>query len=205
MLGIKRKIQSSFGPDGRRVQEEDPFCKKRKLVSCGAGLGSSLHKASSNSCGGGDDDNHHQQGLTKDKASNMSNKLFQPGAKLLVQRAPILNGLSVPSSGLFKKFQRPMIKRRAYDKNTDIALQNSSLGQRRRMDGMARLLARAGKGLHFKLAEGARLETGNETDDTYDSENDEEGNKEDERPFEPLMVWRSPHQGGELKGLPATL
>jgi hypothetical protein len=96
-----------------------------------------------------------------------------------------------------------MIKRRAYDKNSDLALLNSSLGQRRRMDGMVRLLARAGKGLHFKLTE--KTETGNDTDDTCDSDEDENDDKEEDRPFEPLMVWKSPHQGGELKGLPPSM
>ena len=189
MLSLKRK---AIGDNVRKQGDEDSLFKKRKLVACGSGLGrSSLQPTpttSSNSC----------------KDEKVPSRFFQPGSKLLVQRAPILNGLSVPSSGLYKKFQRPMIKRRAYDKNTDVALQNSSLGQRKRLDGMTRLLARAGKGLHFKLAETAKLDTGNDTDSTCGSEEEEE-DKEEDRPFEPLMVWKSPHQGGESKGLPPAM
>ena len=36
-------------------------------------------------------------------------------------------------------------------------------------------------------------------------ESEIEEEKEPERPFEPLMVWQSPHQGGEAKGLPPRL
>ena len=64
---------------------------------------------------------------------------------------------------------------------------------------MSKLLARAGKGLSFKLPErGNRNE--NESGDS-DTEKEEE-EEEEERPFEPLMVWQSPHNGGEAVGLP---
>jgi len=112
---------------------------------------------------------------------------------------------SLPLGGLTtNKFKRPMIKRRSYDKNADVALKKSSLGQKKRMDGMSKLLARAGKGLSYKLQPMNRLEDcdGSEGDDSQ-GESDEE--KEDEKPFEPLMVWHSPHNGGEAKGLPPTL
>ena len=95
-----------------------------------------------------------------------------------------------------------MLKRRAYGKSADAALQQSSLGQRRRMNGMAKLLARAGRGLSYKLPQ-TKKEDG-DTDESSDSE-DEDEEREPDRPFEPLQVWTSPHQGGEAKGLPSTL
>jgi hypothetical protein len=126
-------------------------------------------------------------------------RLFQPGAKMIVQRAPAFCGLSVQSSTLQqKKFQRPMTKRRAYGKSAEVALQTSSLGPKRRMDGMSKLLARAGRGLTFQLPTNKAKTDGDETGDESDSEDEE---KEPERPFEPLQVWTSPHQGGEPKGL----
>jgi len=36
-------------------------------------------------------------------------------------------------------------------------------------------------------------------------ESDSEEEKEPERPFEPLCLWKSPHDGGEAKGLPPRL
>ncbi len=111
-----------------------------------------------------------------EQSCHSTNKLFQPGAKLIVQRAPVICGLSVPA-GLQKKFQRPMTKRRAYSKNADEALKRSSLGPRRRMDGMSKLMARAGRGLKFKLP---RRE--GDYDENSDSE-DEAAKKENERPF----------------------
>ena len=123
------------------------------------------------------------------------NKLFSKGIKLVVQRAPIMQGLSIVAQ---KKFQRPMLGRRAYDKNAEVALRTSTLGQRKRMDGMARLMARAGKGLSYK----SPLTSNNDNDENSDSEEDEDSQQPDEPTFEPLCVWTSPHQGGECKGLP---
>jgi len=123
-----------------------------------------------------------------------SSKLFQPGVKIIVQRAPILNGLTTPA-GLAKKFQRPMLKRRAYGRNADDALKRSSLGPRKRMDGMAKLMARAGRGLSFQLSSRTSLKNAS---DGSGSEDDE---KEPEQAFEPLRVWESPHNGGEAKGI----
>jgi hypothetical protein len=91
-----------------------------------------------------------------------------------------------------------MTKRRSYDKGAEAALQKSSLGPKRRMNGMAKLLARAGRGLTFQLPV-AKVKDGNDTGSESDSE--EEENKEPDRPFEPLQVWTSPHQGAEPKGL----
>lgn len=96
-----------------------------------------------------------------------------------------------------------MLKRRAYGKQAETALRDSSLGQKRRMDGMSKLLARAGRGLAFKLptaASGGLHDegTGSDTDDS-----DDENNKPDDRPLEPLCVWKSPHNGAEPRGLPS--
>jgi hypothetical protein len=132
-------------------------------------------------------------------SSSTRSKLFQPGSRLLVHRAPAFCGLSVQAStsSVHSKFQRPMTKRRSYDKGAELALQKSSLGPKRRMNGMAKLLARAGRGLTFQLPV-AKTTDGNDTGDESDSE---EENKEPDRPFEPLCVWTSPHQGAEAKGL----
>lgn len=127
-----------------------------------------------------------------------SSSLFCPGAKLVVRQAPLFVGLV----GLQKPFQRPFQKRRNQAAGADLALRRSSLGQKRRMDGMAKLLARAGRGLHFKPPEKPkdRDELGTDCSD------DEEEEAEEERPVEPLLLWRSPHnEGVEAKGLPPTL
>jgi hypothetical protein len=68
------------------------------------------------------------------------------------------------------------------------------------MNGMQRLLSRAGKGLNYISSK----HINKSGDGTDDSSGDEEDTTED-RPFEPLMVWESPHQGGEAKGLPGTM
>ena len=70
------------------------------------------------------------------------------------------------------------------------------------MDGMAKLMARAGKGLSYKSV---NVRPENEADDESGSSDSEEENKEPERPFEPLLVWKSPHEGGEARGLPPKL
>ena len=69
------------------------------------------------------------------------------------------------------------------------------------MDGMSKLMARAGKGLSYKLPGDKNP---NLDGDCSDEEGEEE-EKEDEKPFEPLMVWQSPHNGGECVGLPKQL
>lgn len=96
-----------------------------------------------------------------------------------------------------------MTKRRSYNKNAELALKSSSLGQKRRMDGMAKLLARAGKGLNFQLPGKKRDGDCSGTDGESDSE--DEAAKEPDKPYEPLLVWKSPHEGGEAKGLPPKL
>lgn len=119
--------------------------------------------------------------------------------KMIIQRRPFVPGFTIPSS-LTQKFKRPMTKRRSYDKNAEMALKHASLGPKKRMDGMAKLLARAGKGLTFKLPQRNSVENAEETTDS-ENENDDD-NAEEERPFEPLMLWQSPHNGGEAVGLP---
>ena len=125
-----------------------------------------------------------------------SNRLFLPGQKLAVTRAPIMSGLTC--GALMKPFQRPMVKRTAYRKGADIALKQSSLGQKKRINGMKNIFARSGKGLNFKLP--ARFKKNTDGTGSTDEESSEE--EEEDRPFEPLMVWNSPHQGGDPKGLP---
>jgi hypothetical protein len=106
--------------------------------------------------------------------------------------------------GLLPSFQRPTNKRRTHARHQEEALRKSSLGPRKRMDGMQKLLARAGKGLAFQLPQQARPHGDGDTEeDDSNAETDEEAEKE--RPFEPLRVWHSPHDGGEPKGLPPRL
>lgn len=130
------------------------------------------------------------------KSSN--NSLFRVGTKLLVHRAPIMAGLSTGVKTM-TTFQRPMLGRRAYSKTAEAALQQSSLGMKRRMDGMSKLLARAGRGLSFKLPTTQAKKSSSDTED--ESDNDEAPRAD--APFEPLLVWKSPHNGGEPKGLPS--
>lgn len=106
-----------------------------------------------------------------------------------------MSGLTVPTSGIFKKFQRPMTKRRAYNANAEEALKRASFGQKKRIGGMSKIFERAGKSLDFKSS----IRTANA--ENADDENDAE-EAEEEAPYEPLQLWTSPHQGGELKGLP---
>jgi hypothetical protein len=191
MLGGNKRSSSSFGADGRRASSATatatagPTFRKRTLV-----------KSRSLFC-------------SNKTSSNSSSKLFQSGCNIAVQRAPVLNCLTCTSNvtagiGLQKKFQRPMTKRRAYSKTAEDALKTSSLGVKRRMDGMAKLMARAGRGLAFKLPThpSAHDGTGTGSDDDSDDDSNDQKDKENERPFEPLQLWTSPHQGGEPKGLP---
>jgi hypothetical protein len=123
-----------------------------------------------------------------------SSKLFQPGVKLIVRRAPIISG--VISAGLCKKFQRPMLKRRAYGKDADAALKQCTLGPRKRMNGMAKIMSRAGKGLSYKGPNGGAADANekNGNDESGSSGNEDDDEKEEDRPFEPLCLWISPHQ-----------
>ena len=193
------KTRGSFGPDGRRVSTGGglPPPKTLKCVAR-AGSGFSTTTKGSGLCGG--------VGGGLGRSMHSTSKLFQTNKKLVVARAPVMGGLSVNGmnslsggSLLARSFQRPMTKRRSYDKNAESALKTCSLGQKRRFDGMAKLMARAGKGLSF-IAPKIKIRGEGDTSDESDSE--EEESKEPERPFEPLMVWKSPAEGGEAKGLP---
>ncbi|KAL3920273.1 MAG: hypothetical protein SGILL_003346 [Bacillariaceae sp.] len=120
--------------------------------------------------------------------------------KCIIQRAPIMSGLTLASSGVLKPFIRPKLGRRAYKGQENEALRRSSLGPRRSFGGLERIMSRAGKGLNF-VSMRQKAKNGSGTEDESDSEEE----KEEERPFEPLMVWQSPHQGGEARGLPKTM
>jgi hypothetical protein len=137
------------------------------------------------------------------RSSTTASSLFAKGAKVIVQRASFFTGQTVAggSASLYKPFQRPMLKRRAYGKAQEEALLSSSLGQRRRFDGMQRLLQRAGRGLNAQplTASGKKPKDGGGSTSEDDSDDEDE---EEEAPFEPLLLWTSPHQGGEPKGLP---
>jgi len=184
----RRKTGSSFGPDGRRIGGS---------TIPGTVIGSSLSK---------------KRPLCQSAYAGTSNGTITARSKTIpnfgkrrscvgtIQRAPIICGLSVSigSVGLLKPFQRPKVGRRAYKGKEDELLKRSSLGSRRSSGGMERLMNRAGKGLNFIGRQRKR-----EDSDTEESSEDEENKKE--VPFEPLMVWQSPFQGGEAKGIPDTL
>lgn len=93
-----------------------------------------------------------------------------------------------------------MKKRLAYKGGANAALKKSSLGPKKRTDGMKNLLKGMGRPVHFVPKH--RDEKG-DTDSCSHSEEDEE--EEEDRPFEPLMVWQSPHQDGPARGLPSQL
>lgn len=130
-----------------------------------------------------------------------SSNLFKPTKQLVTVRAPIMTGLSIrsntaaSSAGLYKPFQRPMTKRRSYDNHANQALKAATLGPKKRMDGMAKLMARAGRGLLFR--------TSTKDDDNKDRSDDEDEQEPKKEPtWEPLCVWQSPHEGGPFNGLP---
>lgn len=185
----QRKTGSSFGSDGRRMG--------------GVGVGAVGHSIGSGCTG---------TGTGSMVATKAKNRLFRPGQRLAVQRAPLLNGLTCNNnnnssgSGLWKPFQRPIQKRRAHLKAADVALKSSSLGMKRRFNGMQKIMDRAGKPLHFLLPKRNQDHNGDTASSSGESsDDDDDEDKENDRPFEPLMVWKSPHQGGDAKGLPTRL
>ena len=192
MVLTSKPTRGSFGADGRRVSGGIPPPKLKPVARSGSGF--SKNTTLIGPCGG-------RVGGPGGGIMRSSNKLFQPNAKVIIARAPVMAGLSLGnnSSGLQRKFQRPMTKRRSYDKNAELALKSSSLGQKRRFDGMAKLMARAGKPLSFLPP---KKKVDGDCSGTSDESDSEEESKEPERPFEPLMVWKSPAEGGEAKGLP---
>ncbi|KAL3924479.1 MAG: hypothetical protein SGILL_001018, partial [Bacillariaceae sp.] len=209
---VKRPRSSGgFGPDGRRLDGGGPSTTPATATASSSGLrlpAASLRRSSSGSSakggGGGALMIKRTNSLIKINSNNTSG-LRLPAASLgppkgAIQRAPIMCGLSLGNSGVLKPFIRPKLGRRAYKGNENEALRRSSLGARRSFGGLERIMQRAGKGLNF-VGRKPKLSTGSGTEDESDSEEE----KEEERPFEPLMVWQSPHQGGEAKGLPASM
>ena len=86
-----------------------------------------------------------------------------------------------------------MLKRRAYDKSANAALATATLGQAKR-SGMHKLL-----GKKFQAPGGfvkKKVEHGSDSDSSSDEE------ATDDKPFEPLVVWVCPEEGGECKGIP---
>jgi hypothetical protein len=92
-----------------------------------------------------------------------------------------------------------MQARRAYKGGADEALQRSSLGEKKRKGSLAKIFNNSKKGFYSKPL-GSRNKQEDETEDT-----DESASEEEDRPYEPLMVWQSPHQGGPARGLPSQL
>lgn len=170
---------SSFGSDGRRLEGSNPpmtirSCSKPQSCSISNGHG--------------------------------SNKLFSPGRQLQVMRAPIMRGLTCTgglSASVLQPFRRPKEKRRGLQKRDEEALKTSSLGMKKRLDGMQRILERQGKGIHFQGQKRNGDESKNDDDGSTCGESSEE--EEEDRPFEPLRVWASPHEGGEPIGLPTRM
>jgi hypothetical protein len=142
----------------------------------------------------------------KASSSSLLNRPNRPAIKIVTttctSRQPIMCGLTLGGGGgvgggggssLYKKFQRPMMKRRAYDKSADASLKKCSLGVKRRFDGMAKLMARAGKGLTFQLPR-QKKRGGDGTDDSSGDEDEDDTPKWEEHKWEPLCVWSSPFE-----------
>lgn len=203
MLTSKRRRPSSFTQGGRRLKSnsgiaEVPAKQEKSIVSFDPSSSSTNDHLSSTV-----DPEPTQSSSTYDYPlhhkipSSSSSSLFQRPC-IAIQRAPILRGLSVSQDLFIKKFCRPATGRRAYDDRAEKALRKSSLGPKRRMDGMSKLLARAGHGLKFKM-----MIRKIEDDNGSGSESDDEAEKEEDRPFEPLCLWKSLDNGGEARGIPA--
>ena len=202
LKGKRRKTISSFGPDGRRIGGlQSSLSRKRPLGGRALGLG---RPTASNKENLVRNDNFNPDGGGSSRCKVPISTFGKRRSCTTIQRAPIMAGLNViiGSAGVLKPFQRPKLGRRAYKGKEDELLRKSSLGARRSTGGMQRLLSRAGKGLHYLGKRQKRTEE--DEGDNTDESSDEDENKED-RPFEPLMVWNSPFQGGEAKGLPPTL
>jgi hypothetical protein len=205
LKGKRRKTMTSFGPDGRRIGGSggglglgSSISRKRPLGTRGLGRPSALNTHSTHN------DNCNLGGSGGSSCVVPITTFGKRSGGATIQCAPIMTGLNVMigSAGLLKPFQRPKLGRRAYKGKEDELLKNSSLGARRSSGGMQRLLSRAGKGLHFL---GKRRKSMGDGEDNTDESSDEDENKEEDRPFEPLMLWNSPFQGGEAKGLPSTV
>jgi len=139
------------------------------------------------------------------KPFRTTSKLFRKGATVLVQRVSPCEGMvnEPPTrSALHRPFQRPMTKRRAYDQRANGALQSASLGARKRFDGMSNIALRAKKPLHFRAIRAPPKSS--DTEGESDSEEEDDGRpKPPDQPYDPILLWTSPHNGGDLKGLPS--
>jgi len=70
---------------------------------------------------------------------------------------------------------------------------------------MAKLMARAGKPLTYRAPGRRGDEDGTESADEETAQDEDELQAQLERNYVPLMVWQSPHNGGDAVGLPPTL
>ena len=73
------------------------------------------------------------------KNINSSKIIANWGSNVVVERQTCMSSLNLPE-GLRKQFQRPMLGRRSYSKREEEALQKCSLGQKKRVGGMEKLL-----------------------------------------------------------------
>ena len=185
-------MSSSFGPDGRRAGGS-------MMGGCGEG-GPDVNSSSSSSSSS----LLRQNPTTRIITPNPFLSRTGTPKVLLVMRAPIMNGLTCShhvgstSAKVLQPFRRPKEERRSKQKHNDEALKQSTLGMARRMDGMQKILSRSGMGLHFKLQNNIHKK---DDDGNTCSESSDEEEAED-RPFEPLKLWTSPHNGAEPMGLP---
>lgn len=214
MLVKRRKTGPSFLANGRRMEivtdhqetHSDTLVTPTRVGGAGrvaavAGRASSAPRLSWGgrppSCSG-NGNNINSNLLNKvAAAATASNSNTTPRTqRVTIQRVPIMSGLSI-SGALMKPFQRPSQKRRIHAKAADAALKTSSLGMKRRTNGMQNILERAGRPLHFLLPKSQQQQ-----DKDAESSSGEESEPEEDKPFEPLRLWTSPHQGGEPVGLP---
>eukprot|EP00934_Nitzschia_sp_Nitz4_P000638 Nitzschia sp. Nitz4//scaffold52_size167869//21055//24830//NITZ4_002260-RA/size167869-snap-gene-0.208-mRNA-1//1//CDS//3329553987//638//frame0 len=116
-----------------------------------------------------------------------------------IRRVGILRGMPVPDS-LSKPFLRHGTKRRRGQQEADRALSQSTLGPKKRRPGANSLGSLIGKPLTVVSALNNPSNNGDGEDDE-----DDESSVEQDRPFEPLLIWTSPHNGGSAKGLPSQI
>lgn len=167
-----------------------------KLVHKKVGAGSSLLNRNYGTS------NNATKCIIPTRTIKTSSKLFRPGNIVVVQRVSACPDLvNAPSNGLSKPFQRPSTKRRAYDQRAELALKQASLGMRKRFDGMKNIAMRAKKPLHFKPIRMPEPKS-SDTEEETDEEEDNGLPKPPDTPYDPILVWQSPHQGGVPKGLP---
>ena len=208
MLKRPRVSQSSFDAGGRRIGGGSVVgpTPRRISSSSSTSLSSTKTATSSSSPSSITTATTPRTLVRKPLGTNnqSTDKLFSSkNHKLSVVRAPIMTGLSCGlSASVLQPFRRPKEERRGKQKQADEALRTCSLGMKRRLDGMQRIQERSGKGIHFQPSKPKHDEGGNTCGETSDEDEDD---NEDDRPFEPLRVWTSPHNGGEPLGLPTRM